>query len=272
MTTKPPASAARAVTMALASGGRQRTAKVYVPSIPAGAPVPLLMVLHGAGSDSARFEAKTGYDELADREKFIVVYPDGVLAGGSMSRTWNAGRCCPPASTSGVDDVSFLLAVLDRLEATYRVDARRVYAVGHSNGAMMAQRLGCEVATRFAAVASVAGALEIPACMPQLPVAMLEIHGRADPAVPMADAMSGVETWRRADGCKTEVDVIAAGAVTTRSWRCAEHTEVRIIEISGADHPWPGGRTPPPAGQRASDALDASAVTWAFLSGFSRRS
>jgi polyhydroxybutyrate depolymerase len=234
--------------------------------------MPLLLVLHGAGSDSVRFEAKTGYDELSDREGFIVAYADGVLTGADTSRTWNAGRCCPPASTMGVDDVSFLLALLDQLETTYAVDPSRVYAVGHSNGAMMAQRLGCEAATRFTAVASVAGSLQIPACTPERPVAMLEIHGSADRQVSVAAAQSSVASWRQADRCAAAADPTAAGPVTTQTWQCADQTEVRMIEIAGADHPWPGGRTPPPVGQRASDALDATAVTWAFLSTFVRSS
>ena len=147
-TTATPQAGARAVTfpMELDSGGDHRSAIVHVPALPFGTSVPLLVVLHGAGSDAARFEAKTGFDQLADLDRFIVVYPDGVTFGSG--RTWNAGQCCPPASTAGVDDVAFISALLDRLEATYPVDVRRVYAVGHSNGAMSAQRLGCEAATR----------------------------------------------------------------------------------------------------------------------------
>jgi polyhydroxybutyrate depolymerase len=249
------------------SGGRSRTAVVHVAARlpPAGAP--LVLVLHGAGSDSARFEAKTGYDELADRDGFIVAYPDGVLDSGS-SRTWNAGSCCPPASTTGVDDVSFLVGLVDRLASTLPVDRSRVYAVGHSNGAMMAQRLGCEASGRFAAVASVAGALEVAACVPARPVAMMEIHGTADGQVSLAAAVSGVDSWRRADRCGSTATTKSDGPVSTQTWECDQGAVVQLVRVAGADHPWPGGRTPPPAGQRASDALDATTVTWAFLSTF----
>ncbi len=228
------------------------------------------MVLHGAGSDAARFEAKTGFDQLADEDRFIVVYPDGIALGST--RTWNAGRCCAPASAAGVDDVAFVVALLDRLETTYPVDVRRVYVVGHSNGAMLAQRLGCEESRRFVAVASVAGSLELPACVPRRAVAMLEIHGTADRPVPMASAVAAVGAWRRADRCATEPDVAVAGSVTTQTWRCVDGTDVRLVQIVGADHPWPGSRTPPPAGQSASDALDATAVAWSFLSSHTRGS
>ena len=168
--------------------------------------------------------------------------------------------------------MAFVVALLDRLEATYPVDVRRVYVVGHSNGAMLAQRLGCEESRRFVAVASVAGSLELPGCVPRRAVAMLEIHGSADGQVPMASALAAVGVWRRADRCATEPDVTVAGPVTTQTWRCEDGTDVRLVRIAGADHPWPGGRTPPPSGQRASDALDASAVAWSFLSSHPRAS
>jgi len=268
--TRPGQRSATTLSIELESEGRRRSAIVHVPAMPAGTEAPLLVVLHGAGSSAARFEAKTGFDQLADEDRFIVAYPDGIAVGSS--RTWNAGRCCPPASATGVDDVAFVVALLDRLEATYPVDVRRVYAVGHSNGAMLAQRLGCEESRRFVAVASVAGSLELPGCAPRPAVAMLEIHGTADRQVPMSAALAAVRVWRRADRCATERNVTVAGPVMTETWRCVDGTDVRSVQIAGADHPWPGGRTPPPTGQHASDALDASLVAWSFLSSHTRES
>jgi polyhydroxybutyrate depolymerase len=229
------------------------------------------MALHGAGSDAARFEAKTGFDQIADRDHFIVVYPEATLIGNAgTARTWNAGRCCSPASTSGVDDEQFVVTLLDRLELAYPIDARRVYAVGHSNGGMLAQRLGCEQAARVAAIASVAGSLALSSCAPALPVAMIEIHGTADDQVPLSAAVRGVEVWRVGDRCQPAVDVAAVGPVATKTWHCAQDSAVRIVQIAGAQHPWPGGRTPPPAGQVATTALDASEAAWTFLSSYTR--
>ena len=270
-TTNPP-EPATTVAMTLEVDGHERSAIVHVPALPAGVEVPLVLILHGAGSDGVRFEAKTGYDHLADDDRFIAVYPDGLLLGadGAAARTWNAGRCCGAASTTNAADVTFLTALVDQLEVTYPVDVHRVYAVGHSNGAMMAQRLGCEDASRFAAIASVAGSLELPTCTPATPVAMMEIHGTADSQVSIGSAVQAVAAWRDADACTTTASVVTAGVVTTQTWDCAQDATVRLVEIAGADHPWPGGLTPPPNGQTASDALDASAVTWTFLSAHTR--
>jgi polyhydroxybutyrate depolymerase len=141
---------------------------------------------------------------------------------------------------------------------------------GHSSGAMMAQRLACERADRFAAAASVAGSLTSARCSPSAPVSLLEIHGTSDAEVSLASAASAVAAWRTADRCEASAQVVTAGPVTTRAWRCAQGSEVRLVEIAGAQHPWPGARIPPPAGQIASDALDASSVVWGFLANHSR--
>ena len=102
---------------------------------------------------------------------------------------------------------------------------------------------------------------------------MLEIHGSADGSVPLAAAESAVATWRRADHCSGRAQAVTVAPVTTKSWRgCVDGADVSLVEIAGAEHPWPGGRTPPPTGETASTALDATTVAWAFLSSHSRRS
>jgi len=243
--------------------GRVRTWIVHVPATRDHTAMPLLIVLHGARSDAARFEAKTGYDDLADRDHFLVVYPDGFQPAASSTRTWNAGQCCPPASAAGIDDTRFVIALLDRMEHDYPIDTGRVYLVGHSNGAMLAQRLGCEHPQRFAAVASVAGSMTVPRCTAQLPVSMLEIHGSADVFVPLASAQAAIARWRAVDRCNPNADITTTATTVTRSWRCDDGSDVRLMEIIGAEHPWPGQRTPPSANQHTSAVLDASAVTWA---------
>lgn len=99
---------------------------------------------------------------------------------------------------------------------------------------------------------------------------MVEIHGTADDQIPMSAAMRSVDVWRDADRCESAVDVVTSGAVTTKTWHCAQDSDVKLVQIAGAQHPWPGGRTPPPAGQVASGALDASEVAWTFVSSYAR--
>ena len=98
--------------------GRDRTYHLYVPpNLEPGTPVPLLVALHGGTGWGTQFEQNSGFDQLADRYGFIVVYPDGVGVGrnGTALRTWNGGGCCGPAARQEVDDVGFIRQLVEQL-------------------------------------------------------------------------------------------------------------------------------------------------------------
>ena len=99
-------------------------------------------------------------DATADRDGFVVVYPNGT-GRGTRALTWNAGGCCGAAARNNVDDVGFIRAVLDDLATRIHIDRARVYATGMSNGAMMVYRLGVEALDRIAAIAPVEGAVMV---------------------------------------------------------------------------------------------------------------
>src|SRR5262249_14955868 len=125
---------------------------------------------------------------VADASGFVVASPDGVSSPLGI-RTWNGGGCCGYAVAAGIDDVGFTSALLDRLEANLCLDRRRVYAARMSNGAIMSQRLACDLAARVRAVGSVAGAMMASPCAPVRPVPVIEIHGTGDLNVPYNGGM-----------------------------------------------------------------------------------
>jgi polyhydroxybutyrate depolymerase len=259
------------------SDGALRSALVHTPEQPkyrGDTPLmPLVLALHGSDGSAADMEAFTGYDELADREHFVVAYADGLLVQGDgyTSRSWNSGDCCEPATSAGVNDVAFLSELLDRLIARYPVDPERVFVVGHSNGAIMAQVLGCRLADRIAGVASVAGALDdTQSCNPDRALPFLEIHGTYDQNVMWDAGQSGVSAWRSLDRCSDQSTQSTSGSVTTTSWeQCRGNATVEFISIDGAEHPWPSRRTPTNDELNVSFALDATEATWAFFSSVS---
>ncbi len=169
--------------------GRLRTYRVYVPrSLPAHRPVPLLVALHGGGGSGAQFERNSGFDGLAESNRFLVVYPDGTPAGRIPGLdVWNAGGCCGAAEQArgNVDDVRFISLLIARLERKFHVDRSRVFATGHSNGAMLGLRLACRLSGKIAGVAVQSGTLFVDRCTPAHPVSVLEIHGTADQHVPI---------------------------------------------------------------------------------------
>jgi len=141
-------------------------------------PAPLLVALHGYGSSG---EALARYFRLDELDGFIVVAPDGTRDVHG-NRFWNATEACCNLFGATVDDVAYLTAVLDDVQATHNVDSRRIYVAGHSNGGFMANRLACELAPRIAAIVDVAGAgwYDPARCRPDGAVAVLHVHGDGD--------------------------------------------------------------------------------------------
>jgi polyhydroxybutyrate depolymerase len=295
-------SAAGSETVALQHGGRNRRYILYRPrTVPIATPSPLLIALHGGGGNAAGFQAYAGLDSVADREGFLVVYPEGTSALGNL-RTWNAGDCCGYAMNQNVDDVGFIDALLDDVARRTRVDARRIYATGHSNGAMMVYRLAAERAERIAAIAPVAGAYNTGAFAPSRPVAVMHIHsvddpralynGGVGPPFPGTNVrsrhrsvMEGIGKWLQRNGCAPEPRTLqsvsgrartvnAGQTATLLSWPgCATSGPVAHWKLTGAGHGWPGHVQP----ERREDIIGPSTTiigaaeeVWKFVSAIRR--
>lgn len=276
--------------------GAERTYSLYVPaSLPPNSPVPLLVALHGGLGSGQGFEQQTGFDGLAEANRFIVVYPDGTpIRSGSNERVWNAGSCCSVAeqSNENVNDVGFISALITQLEGRYDIDKNRVFAAGHSNGAMLAERLACQLAGQIVAIGVQSGTLPVDQCHPAKPVAALEIHGTADQNVPINGGVGsnslnqdsypppvdGLKMLAAQDGCPpsstTSTDP-ANSAVNFEIWHpCKSGSVVEWAKVTGANHGWMGH-----PGSAAADRLsggppyqgfDSSAAIWSFLAAHPR--
>jgi polyhydroxybutyrate depolymerase len=229
-------------------GGLPRTYVLHVP--PGGHPSALVVNLHGAGATGGGQEALTNYDAVADAHGFAVVYPDGI------DLSWADGRGASPSDRRGVDDVGFISSLVVKLVSDLGIAPGRVFATGMSAGGFMANRLACDRADLFAAIAPVAGTLGVAAaCNPSRPVAVLLTHGTADGVVPfLGGVMTGlggesdvlgaptlVDRWRSIDGCSDAPVQDALGPQTIRvtSSSCAAGTAVQFTRIEGGGHTWP---------------------------------
>src|SRR5688572_16861034 len=171
------AAASAARTVALTFQGRMRQYVLYVPAASNGS---LVLAFHGGGQVAAQMQQTTGLDALADREHFVVAYPEAV------QRSWNDGGNYSDAERQAVDDVDFAKAVVADVARTHAIDRTRVFATGLSNGGVFTHRLACEAADTFAAIAPVIATIATgvaASCRPSAPVGVVSIVGIADPSV-----------------------------------------------------------------------------------------
>lgn len=263
-------------------GGRERSFRVHVPpGYDKNTPTPAVILLHGGGGSAQQLEnGSSNMDPIADREGFVTVYPDGT----GVIKTWNAGNCCGKAVADGIDDVAFVGALLDDLEAKLCIDARRVFATGMSNGAIMDHRLACELADRFAAIAPVSGTIGVPSCSPTSKVAVMEIHGTGDAHVPwdggvgcgasdttFASVPSTLEGWRTRNGCgAATAPYFQQGNGSCSAYQGCQ-APVVLCTIDGGGHSWPGGDPKADAGAGCpgdgpqSESFIASEAMWSFF-------
>jgi polyhydroxybutyrate depolymerase len=190
-----------------------RPYSVFVPSgYDASTPTPLVLLLHGYTASGNIQELYFQIQPLAEERGFLYVHPDG-LKDTAGNQYWNATDACCDIGNSGVDDSAYLRSIIDEVKATYNVDPKRVFLMGHSNGGFMSYRMACDHADAIAAIASLAGATYSDAtkCKPTEPVSVLQIHGTLDATIAYdggtivtneyPGAVATVESWATLDGC-----------------------------------------------------------------------
>jgi len=266
--------------------GRERTYLIDLPPQYDGrTPLPVVVVFHGGGGRAESTRTQTHMSDAGRANGFIVVYPNGTGRMRDRLLTWNTGSCCGYARNNNVNDVAFVRAMLDSIQRFYKVDAKRIYATGLSNGGMMSHLMGCALSDRFAAIAPVSGELSVP-CKPTNPVSVLIIHGTADKNLPydggpgeralerhdVKPVQFAVESWMGFDRCATKPSVVStADLVHTTYAKCDDGTSVELYKIIGGPHAWPKGVKLGPGLDAPSSALDATKVIWAFFASHPKR-
>ncbi|RMH39982.1 MAG: hypothetical protein D6689_15130 [Deltaproteobacteria bacterium] len=239
-----------------------RTARVHVPpGYDPRARTPVVLNFHGYTSTAQQQEWFSGLPAKADAAGFIAVHPQGV------GNSWNGGvGCCGDALAMDIDDVGFVRALIDELEARLCVDPHRIYATGMSNGGYLSHRLGCDLSDRIAAIAPVAGLQTSPGCAPSRPVSVIHFHGTADTLVPYDQVAATIAGWVDRNGCAgTSTVTYANGDSTCETWSgCDQGVEVVLCTVDGGGHTWPGGAQVPGLGKTTTD-LNANDAMWALF-------
>jgi polyhydroxybutyrate depolymerase len=217
----------------------------YLVHIPAGwtsqEPVPVVFVFHGWTVSATAMQLTWEWDEVADLANFLVVYPVGV------QWSWNSSQSDPGyAASQSLNESAYVRQMLSDLSTVASIDPKRIYAMGHSQGGMLAYRLACEMSDTFAAIASVAGPMTYRLCQPQQAVSVIHVHGLADEYVPYSGGggygsppvESGIAAWVEFSGCtgSAEVETLSEGVTHTTYAPCEAGTAVELYTIESAGH------------------------------------
>ncbi|WP_326558303.1 alpha/beta hydrolase family esterase [Micromonospora sp. NBC_01796] len=245
--------------------GVTRRYRVHAPTgYDRATPVPLVIALHPYPGEGLGLSQMIGLDDKAERENFLVAYPDGVNGG------FNALVCCGSA-----DDVGFLRALTEHLVDAWGVDPDRVYLTGISNGGDLSFRAAVEATGVFAAIGAVSGGYIGASAaktdyVPRSPVSVITFIGGQDRYAERF--RTGVAAWRERLRCvpATPPPAPVAEAITLTRTRCADGSDVDVYVLDRMGHSWPGAKTGSIAAPEA--GLVATDLLWEFFAAHPRLS
>ena len=269
-------------TRSLVRAAKERSYNLYVPlGFDGSKPVAVVFAFHGGGGNADIIMRTSGFNEIADKEGFLVVYPNGSGRLDDRLLTWNGGTCCGFAQENNIDDVGFVRAIVSDLQTIANIDMKRIYSTGMSNGGIMSYRLACEAADIFAAIAPVAGTLNFSPCNPSREVSVIHFHGTDDQHLPYdggvgAESLAGVNfvsvqdslaVWASIDGCDSQPRISSVDEIQNQVWEgCAGYSSVELYTIIGGKHAWPGSDGPGwVGGDEPTQAISASEIIWQFF-------
>jgi polyhydroxybutyrate depolymerase len=276
--------------------------RYYLLHVPAGyrpeKKIPLVIVIHGAFSTPRQMEKQSDFSKVANREGFLVAYPSGAFGIFGFLKHWNAGHCCGKAAEENIDDVGFLLKVMDDIQADYSVDTSRIYMAGFSNGGMLTYRFAAEHTNKLAAAAALAASLggkasaEMPIWKtprPKSPLPIIVFHAKDDPNVPYEGGVSpkkggereyisvadSIDFWIKNNQCdpKPKEENLYQNRIKKEEYLDHKHgNDILLYTIDRWGHIWPG--------KYFTDKLDeddplkgfsAADIIWDFFKGRSKQ-
>jgi polyhydroxybutyrate depolymerase len=250
--------------------------RVYRLALPAGydgtRAIPLILLFHGFSGSKEEIAADTGLDARGAKAGFAVVTPDAL----GSPKQWNMFDAAGQAP-----DYAFVATLVKHLESELCIDAKRIYAAGHSNGSAFTGFLPCKVPHTFAAIAMVSATIP-PICPKTERFSLLSIVGTADPQVPakggtvsgsttgIPPADSTMASYRKDYGCdpKPGTTTPIAGVTEVRGVHCDDGAQVVFDLIEGGTHAWAGGRAAErdQSDSAAGKAFDGTAAVLALFS------
>jgi polyhydroxybutyrate depolymerase len=252
---------------------KEREVTVHVPpQYDPNRPMPMVVMLHGFMQDKEEIARISQFKEKADKEGFIAVFPNATGWLGDRMRWWNVGK----NQLYRADDVDFIRQLTEIIPQKLNVDKDRIFLVGFSNGAMMAQEAAARLNDKIAAVASVSGGMLRKQDKPKGDMNALLIHGSNDEVIPASggmlanlfgaprvlSALKAFEVWADANGLTPFAHKSAGEPIQTYSAiDTASGREVTFYNLKDGSHDWPGSS----ASTTAASQFNATDEIWNFL-------
>ena len=276
--------------------GRERTFLLHIPAtINRLHPSPVIISLHGGAGRAESQQQYTRMDTTAAEQQFVVVYPNGSGKFKQRLLTWNAGTCCGYALQNNIDDVGFIRKIINALPQHIKINPKRIYATGFSNGGMMSYRLALELPDKIAAIASVAGAMHVAEFQPRRSIPVMHIHSVDDPRamyrgglgppfpltnqrIEHRDVNEVLELWAENNRCQqgphlykqASLSIQDQGQQRAEKWAytaCQHRADVVHWKLTGVGHVWPGGEKDYLVKTLGPDSqlINANEVMWHFF-------
>jgi polyhydroxybutyrate depolymerase len=273
---------------------RERKYILHIPSTYDGTKeTPLVIFLHGGGGNAQSAQGFTNFNQVSKTNGFLMLYPQAFFEAGANSYVWADGRGLAP-DVLGIDDVGFIDKLVTNLKAEYKVNAKKVYLCGFSNGSFLTQKIAFEKNAQYAAIGTLGGTMNqslFNTGNPSRAIPMMYVFGTADPLVPYnGGVVSGPNTlpvvgidqavnyWVTKNQCQTTLPVVNVPNTNTTDNSTVtvyEYTngtcnsKVKFYKITGGGHTFPGVKIPnqPTLGETNLD-ISASEELWNFFKQF----
>lgn len=245
--------------------GIQRNYNIYFPkNYDSNKTYPLVLAFHGGGGNPEQFERTSGLDKMADNYGYILVYPAGTGVLKNKLLTWNPEMHIQTySSKNNINDAGFVKKLVEILEQNYKINNKRIYIVGHSNGAMMVQCLASKYPDLFAAAVSVSGTIggqtdensyEKTINPPSSFIPFMEIHGMKDTNVNYYGGKTyggfarqkdridisvarTIQFWTEANKCSSNPIITETAAYTKTDYnQCGNNSEVVLYSLKNGTH------------------------------------
>jgi len=249
--------------------GQNRCWFTYTPDQDEQETVPLVLDLHGYTSCAQFNPSYTSWMEKSSEENFYVVWPQGTNNFQfAFLPCWNAGSCCC-FSSRDIPDSDLLKQIIDEtIEASNgRIDPKRVYIAGHSNGCFMSQKFVKDYPGVVAAVACHAGVMldEHPSSADSnwVPTTIVTVHGDEDDTVSYPTTLydlgaeDNIDLWGESNGCSKKTIILdSSNEFKTHTWSgCKNGVSNQLIQVIGGDHnPY-----------ASSGYVDTTSMAWDFI-------